>query len=569
MKTRGMSIVGKIRLWMVLLAVICVASLATITYFANRRLMIENSREHTISIAKLAASQIDGGKFVSITQEGTQAYEEVLENLQIYLQADEVEYIYTMKYDQKGNVVFVVDADPEEPAGCYEPYQDAYDEIYAALDGEYIGDSEITSDQWGDFISGYAPIYHGDEVVGIVGVDCNVDYIRSGIQKVLSGFLIVAVLCVLLSIILAIVMGKLIGRNFTSLNNKILDVASEEGDLTKTVDISSGDELELVGNSLNALLDKTRETIQTIKEASTSISQSSGRITGRVEQVGDEISEIVMTVEDMAQAMENAVEQMNLVSLAAEEVYHQAVEMKLDIEDENHLLENIEADSLALRDNVEHSIHYVENKSQAIVQALEGQLERAKRVEEIKKLTDAILNISDQTELLALNANIEAARAGEYGRGFSVVAGEIATLAQNSSVAAGEIQHVGNDVIAIVHDLASLAQEMVDFMTSHVLKDYASFAEFGQNYLGNAQAVREKTGDFLQQTNSLEESMKNITDAVSNLVAYSQENAAAMDNVDAVAKQVNENMQLVAQNTRDNQQAISQMNTMVERYRVE
>ena len=77
-------------------------------------------------------------------------------------------------------------------------------------------------------------------------------------------------------------------------------------------------------------------------------------------------------------------------------------------------------------------------------------IKSSKEVEKIDVLSNAILEISEQTSLLALNAAIEAARAGDTGKGFAVVADEIRKLAENSNQTAGEIQNVTQSITEAV-----------------------------------------------------------------------------------------------------------------------
>lgn len=87
----------------------------------------------------------------------------------------------------------------------------------------------------------------------------------------------------------------------------------------------------------------------------------------------------------------------------------------------------------------------------------------AKRLEEeianINKVLDFIKSIAQQTNLLGLNASIEAARAGEYGKGFSVVAGEIRKLSSNSTSSLKDIQETLNEIKGFIFDISSRVDE--------------------------------------------------------------------------------------------------------------
>ena len=92
-----------------------------------------------------------------------------------------------------------------------------------------------------------------------------------------------------------------------------------------------------------------------------------------------------------------------------------------------------------------------------MAELLRQKIEKSKAVEEVRELTKNIINIAEETNLLALNASIEAAKAGDAGRGFVVVADEIGKLAMNSAQAATEIQKVTAEVIQTVDELAEEA----------------------------------------------------------------------------------------------------------------
>ena len=127
---------------------------------------------------------------------------------------------------------------------------------------------------------------------------------------------------------------------------------------------------------------------------------------------------------------------------------------------------------------------------------LQEELEKAQAVEKIHELSDAILSISGQPNLLALNASIEAARAGEAGKGFAVVAAEIGALAADTNEAANEIQQVSAIVMQAVDGLQKIAKLVLEFINTTVLKDYQTFSQ--------------TSGEFAQKAMSMQEDMKEL-----------------------------------------------------------
>ena len=89
----------------------------------------------------------------------------------------------------------------------------------------------------------------------------------------------------------------------------------------------------------------------------------------------------------------------------------------------------------------------------------------ATSVEEYEKVLDKIKNISDQTNILAINASIEAARAGEHGKGFSVVAGEVRSLAVKSSETLKEAEEHTNDILSNIKGIRHASNTIVEEVT--------------------------------------------------------------------------------------------------------
>ena len=110
---------------------------------------------------------------------------------------------------------------------------------------------------------------------------------------------------------------------------------------------------------------------------------------------------------------------------------------------------------------------------------LEKSMEESKQIENIRNLATDIMDITDQTELLALNASIEAARAGDAGRGFAVVAEEIRSLAEHSKETAENIQSITDSVVTSVENLIVNVKSMEDFIHSRVLPDYDNQEQTG------------------------------------------------------------------------------------------
>ena len=166
-------------------------------------------------------------------------------------------------------------------------------------------------------------------------------------------------------------------------------------------------------------------------------------------------------------------------------------------------------------------------------------IEGSKAVDKINDLTDAIMAISSQTSLLALNASIEAARAGEAGRGFAVVATEIGNLSVQTSKEVGEINAIVNDVNKAVRNMSDCLEEATGFLEKTVLSDYSDFTKVGDQYNNDAELFRNIMSDVHESILSLSDSIGTIADALTGINANIGESTIGVTDIaDKTSKMV-------------------------------
>lgn len=139
------------------------------------------------------------------------------------------------------------------------------------------------------------------------------------------------------------------------------------------------------------------------------------------------------------------------------------------------------------------STEIASNKTTEMYQILRREsqeiMERSKEIDRINQLTTGIVEITEQTELLALNASIEAARAGEQGKGFAVVAGEISNLAQQSNGLAASIMDTTEHVRHVTKAALECLEKTVEFLEGTIMSDYEHFLEISGVYLHNSKEI--------------------------------------------------------------------------------
>jgi methyl-accepting chemotaxis protein len=152
-------------------------------------------------------------------------------------------------------------------------------------------------------------------------------------------------------------------------------------------------------------------------------------------------------------------------------------------------------------------------------------MEESKEVERINSLTDDILSIASQTNMLALNASIEAARAGEHGRGFAVVADQIRNLADNSKNTATNIQELSGVVVGAVNQLNENATVLMEFISGRVMADYQNNVDSGNRYNEETTRIYKEMDRFLARTAQVNQMIHQMVDKFDRINRAVEENA--------------------------------------------
>ncbi len=568
MKTRKTSISTQLFLFILGASLIVALIVGGVSYSTMGRFLRQKTMDNVMEIAVIAAENVDEETFLKAMEGEEDALSAVKDSLSFFLSGDSVTYVYTLMPKDESNFQFVVDTDPDDPGEYAEDYE-AQIAMFEAMEGKASVTKEAFTDEWGTFYSGYAPIMQDGKTLGIVAVDYEASSIRTSLNRLIRNILFSVAIGILFAVIAAAAVSVRMKSNFRKVNDKILEVASDDGDLAKVLKINSGDELEVIGNSLNRLLQKTANTVRQIKGGTDSIefkmkdinTHVSGSVS-RITDINDTIQTMVASSEEIAASAGTVGEQVDFV--------YQDIQSIVDIvtQNTNHLKE-IYVSSRELNETAKSSARRIGENVQSMSAGMQVEKERADAVLRIKELSDTILSISSQTNLLALNASIEAARAGEAGRGFEVVAQEIETLARNTSDAANEIQTMSSGVVEAVEGLNRLAEQMLSFLRNEISGDYESFSNVSHRFMGQSDDIRTSMEQLQQITKQYEESLKSINDVMQSVSAASEETSTEIVRVSELLSSMDADMKNIGNSTEETFQNISGMNRELSGYRID
>ncbi|MBO5524700.1 MAG: methyl-accepting chemotaxis protein, partial [Roseburia sp.] len=464
--------------------------------------------------------------------EDSEEYQTLLASMRDIQKSCGIAFLYTL-YTDGTKVYYGVDTDDTEaqsPVG--EVFEVSYEELAGVFAGEPYVQDFIDSTEDGHLISVYQPIFDDSgRVVGVLGCDYDASSVVTRLDEMLKQVIEIAVICLLAAlIILNMIVGQMT-KSLRIVNQKIYDLVHSEGDLTRKLDMKTGDEMELIAGNVNTLLEYIREIMLNIAGNSVRLNSSSQNVAQNISSAGVNITDVSATMEEMSAAMQETDASLHQISESIREIYEEIEKISANADTGKSSSSVTMEKAAQIYEKAEEEQQDAKTLAQNLAASVNEKIEKSKAVEEISTLTENIINITEQTNLLALNASIEAARAGEAGRGFAVVADEIGKLAGNSAEAAARIQKVSAEVIQTVNELAEKAGEMLVFMEKTAMNGYEKLLETSGNYRSDVAAMYDRMQSFADESAQLKENIDGIREAIAAVNIAVEESTKGITNV--------------------------------------
>lgn len=506
---------------------------------------------------------------MSAEKKGSEEYNELLGSMIGIKQDCGIQYLYTL-YTDGSRVYYGIDTDDAGDAKDFGVvFEVPYEELKSVFNGEMYVQDYIDSTDDGDLITAYMPLADSSgKIVGIVGCDYDASGVVERLNLALARVIQISIICLIIALfVLNFMVGKVIKR-LRKVDGKIYELVHNEGDLTQTLDVHTGDEMEMIAENVNELLGHIREIMLNISENSEHLKESSRMVSSKLSNAETEIADVSSVMEEMSAAMEESsasLDQINESILrifeSIESIYEQAGNGSIS---SNEIMKNAsEIYNRAVEEKQEAAIQVADMAS-----SVQQKIEKSKNVGAIRELTTNIISITEETNLLALNVSIEAARAGDAGRGFAVVADEIGKLAANSAASATEIQKVTDDVIQTVDELAAEAEQMLTFMNKTAIGGYEKLLETSESYRSDVGNMDEMMQRFAVESEQLKMNMDEIKTALEGVRTAVNESAIGVTNVTETAVRLTGNVSDIGKESDLNLEIVDSLNDEVGKFKL-
>ena len=310
-------------------------------------------------------------------------------------------------------------------------------------------------------------------------------------NSIIVGFITLIILTVIWLINIRKIAGPL-----SELTERIKDIATGEGDLTKRLLFKQKDEIGEVSRWFDTFVEKIHDIVVQISHTTQNIASNSEQLSASATQI--------------AKGTASQTERATTVATSSEEMSATVIEVAKNASGASESAKDANKVAQKGKDMVERTVSGMNDIASAVKESASVITQLGSRSNEIGEIIKVIDDIADQTNLLALNAAIEAARAGEHGRGFAVVADEVRKLAEKTTKATKEI----GGMIGSIQDETGKAVGSMGAVTKEVEEEVKLAKDAGSALNEIVSNVDKLTGQ-IQQIAVASEEQSAATDQIS------------------------------------------------------
>lgn len=442
--------------------------------------------------------------------------------------------------------------------------RDVLSERHTLTDGYFEEKLEID----GVTYYGYRlPIEVHGEITGLAFAGEPVSAVNRALTTIIFLFVIIAVILIVVFTTITLLLSRkmmisfdIIGKNITALASGVLSKQEKTNSTVK--------ELNTLLEETGQMQENLSEMIGQVKVVSKSLVENIGEATELSESTNKRANQITSAVEELSASTVSMVENVQNINVQMQEIGNCVNDISENIE---HLHQSSEI-ILTTNNEAKSDMNLILDNSKKSVDAVNDITDQIKQtntsIKEIDKAVELIIGISQQTNLLSLNASIEAARAGDAGRGFSVVAEEIRTLSEQSANGAEMIKNLAGTIT----EKSRKSVELAEGVRTLIVKEQDNVLATQKKYDELSEEINQSVAEIraiAEKTENLTEYKERVIENVQGLTTISEENTASNEEVNANIYEIISEVQIVNENCEKMNEMAKELEASVAYFREE
>lgn len=402
-------------------------------------------------------------------------------------------------------------------------------------------------------------------IIGMWFVGIYTQVIDGKISNITVFIMMFATALMLVGIVISYLIGNAIAKGIKMIQDRIHYM--EEGNFNFEFSeklLNRKDEVGAIACSANNMQKKIAEIVKNIQLEAENVKVTSTQTFTQMEDFHTNVEDISATTEELSAGNEETSASTQEMNASTYEIESEVSSLKDRTLYGESLAAEIKLRAEKLQKETEKSNKIANEIYERTNIQLRESIKKAAAIEEIRELSQTIMQITGQTNLLALNAAIEAARAGEAGRGFAVVADEIRVLAENSQNAVSRIKDITFNVSEAVESVVQDSKVLLDFVDNQVLNDYKMLVDTGEQYDRDADTVKNVVSEINDIAERLFEGIQQMRQSIEEVTTAVGEGAQGTSDIASRLYDITLKTDEVLQQSKDNQRSAERLDKMVE-----
>ncbi|NBI29130.1 methyl-accepting chemotaxis protein [Chengkuizengella marina] len=371
--------------------------------------------------------------------------------------------------------------------------------------------------------------------------------------------------------------GVIIGSIITILNFKRFIMPMKDiingvnqmaaGDLSSKINVEKVGELKPIAIAMNEMANQWKNLIHKITQVSNQVTDQSNELSAITEQNYQSIDEITKVVHEVAFGSEKQVMKITDTYQSVNDISEGIGQITGSIQSISEMTKSTNDKAVDGNQVVQAGMEQMKSLEEKVTYTSNIVKSFDEKSQEIGKIITMITDISQQTNLLSLNASIEAARAGEHGRGFAVVAGEVRKLAEQSAKASEDI----SKLIQEIQDEAGQAVTAIEEGKASFDQSYSLVGGTGKTFNEIVNKIQEVSHEFQDVSATMQQmhaGFKDMIDLAKEVVEVSDSSSAKSQQIAALTEEQNASTEEISASASQLNALAFDLQEMIQKFKV-